>query len=306
MTNLEIENRLTVLVKNERALTEEILTLIREAHRRRLYLERGFANIYEWLVRGYGYSHSSAYRRIQAAQLLESVPEAKEKLASGELNLTILAQLQSAITQEEKRAGTKVTKETKQGLTAQIEGKSAQETDQIIRIEFPELKKEKELLRAVDKGNSRLTLILEKEAVEALKRVKELLSHSHPGASYGELIKQLALDFVKRKDPLAKAPKQAGEDKRCSKKSKPGKTIPAAVRRAVFQRAKGKCEYKDPLTGRICASRVHVEIDHRQARALGGGNELANLRCLCKSHNFHSAEHVFGTQLMSAYRATAG
>ncbi len=306
MTNLELENRLTILVKEERALTAEILVLIREAHRRRLYLERGFANIYEWLVRGYGYSHSAAYRRIQAAQLVESVPEAKEKLASGALNLTTIAQIQSAITQEEKRSGTKVTKETKQALAGKIEGKSAQETEQIIRAEFPALKPGNESLRPVDKENSRLTLILEKEAVEALKRVKELLSHSHPGASYGELIKQLALDFVKRKDPLKKSPeekKQSAADAGCSKATK---AVPAVTRRVVLKRAEGKCEYRDPLTGRICGSRMRVEIDHRKARALGGGNEPANLRCLCKAHNFLAAEQVFGTQLMSAYRATGG
>ncbi len=302
MTNQELENRLTILVGEERALTEEILTLIREAHRRRLYLERGFPSVYEWLVRGYGYSHGAAYRRIQAARILESVPEVREKLASGAVNLTTLAQLQSAITREEKRSGAPVAQETKQALAASIEGRSAQETEQIIRTEFPELKAGNESLRPVDKENSRLTLILEKEAVEALKRVKELLSHSHPNASYAELIKRLALDFVQRKDPLVKKKpaterKQSAADKRCSK------TVPAATRRAVLQRAEGKCEYKDPLTGRICASRVRVEIEHRQPRALGGTHDPGNLLCYCKSHNLLAAEQAFGAGLMSVYRA---
>lgn len=307
MTNAELESRLTILVKEERTLTQEILSLIREGERRRLYIERGFKNVYDWLVRGYGYSHAAAYRRIEAARLLESVPVAKEKLASGELNLTTLSQLQSAIKSQEKRAGVQVTQETKETLVGKIEGKSARETEEIIREKFPETKPNKESLRPVDGKNLKLTIILEKEAVKAIERVKELLSHSHPNATYADVVAHLARDFVKRKDPLMKKNKPATEkksaaDKRCVRAPRPSKTPPAAVRRAVLQRAEGKCEYKDPLTGRVCGSRVRVEIEHRQPLALGGTHDPGNLFCYCKPHNLLRAEQVFGAELMSAYR----
>ncbi len=307
MTNLELEAKITILVRQERASTQEILALIREGEKRRLYLERGFSNAYEWLVRGFGYSHAAAYRRLQSARLLESVPAAKEKLESGEVNLTTLAQLQTAIKQEEKRGGEQITKETKQALVAKIEGKSASETDQILRVEFPEAKPKKEKLRALDKESSQLTLVLENEALNAIKRVKELLSHSHPNASFSELIKHLALDYVKKMDPLLKKePKKSAKDKQRSKTLTPRKAIPAATRRAAFQRARGKCEYRDPQTGRVCGSREKVQLDHKLPKALGGTHDLRNVRCLCRQHNLLAAEQMLGAELMSRYRSADG
>ncbi len=307
MTNIELESRLTILVKKERALTQEILSLIREGEKRRLYLERGFQNSYDWLVRGFGYSHGAAHRRIQAARLLESVPVAKVKLAAGQLNLNTLSQVQSAIKQEEKRTGAEITQSVKEALVEKIEGKSARETEAVIRTEFPEANPKKDSLRTVDGKKSRLTLILEKDALEAIKRVKELLSHSHPGASYAEIFQHLALDFVKRKDPLKQknklaAVKSPASDMPHVNVPHPSKTPPAAIRRDVLQRAAGKCEYKDPLTGRVCGSRLRVEIEHRQPLALGGTHDPGNLLCYCKSHNLLAAERVFGAELMSAYR----
>ena len=46
--------------------------------------------------------------------------------------------------------------------------------------------------------------------------------------------------------------------------------------------------------GERCASRDFLEIDHRHARALGGGGEIDNLRVLCRPHNRLAAEMTFG------------
>jgi hypothetical protein len=52
MTNAELVSKLDLLVRAERRITDEILELIREADRRRLYLELGYPNIYDWLEKG--------------------------------------------------------------------------------------------------------------------------------------------------------------------------------------------------------------------------------------------------------------
>src|SRR5688572_12155594 len=97
MTDKELETRLGELVKSERRISIEILELIREAEKRKIYLERAYPTLFEWLVGAYGYSQPAAYRRIQASRLLGAVPEAKEKLATGELNVSVLARVQSRI-----------------------------------------------------------------------------------------------------------------------------------------------------------------------------------------------------------------
>ena len=62
------------------------------------------------------------------------------------------------------------------------------------------------------------------------------------------------------------------------------KYIQASVRRFVFQRDK-VCQWTDPITGRKCESTHLLEIDHCKPRWAGGGNEIENLRVLCRAHN---------------------
>ena len=67
----------------------------------------------------------------------------------------------------------------------------------------------------------------------------------------------------------------------------PGHAIPAAVKREIWQRYEGRCGYIDPRTGRRCASRHLLQVDHVFPYALGGGAEPANLRLLCAAHHRH-------------------
>ena len=66
-----------------------------------------------------------------------------------------------------------------------------------------------------------------------------------------------------------------------------GRAMPAAVEREVWQRDGGRCRYVDPRTGRRCASRHLLQIDHVFPYALGGGAEPKNLRLLCLAHHRH-------------------
>ena len=66
-----------------------------------------------------------------------------------------------------------------------------------------------------------------------------------------------------------------------------GRAIPAAVKREVWQRDRGRCRYVDPHTGRRCTSRHLLQIDHVLPYTLGGGSDPANLRLLCHAHHRH-------------------
>ena len=67
----------------------------------------------------------------------------------------------------------------------------------------------------------------------------------------------------------------------------PGRVIPAAIKRAVWERDQGRCSYVDPATGRRCTSRHLLQIDHIRPWARGGGTEPDNLRLLCHAHHRH-------------------
>ena len=66
--------------------------------------------------------------------------------------------------------------------------------------------------------------------------------------------------------------------------------IPAAVKRQVWTRDQGCCSYVDGASGRRCASRHLLQIDHVVPYALGGSAEVDNLRLLCAAH--HRQRHA--------------
>jgi 5-methylcytosine-specific restriction endonuclease McrA len=45
------------------------------------------------------------------------------------------------------------------------------------------------------------------------------------------------------------------------------------------------CQYQDVKTKNKCNSQYQLEIEHIQPLALGGSNDIANLRVLCRTHN---------------------
>ena len=83
-------------------------------------------------------------------------------------------------------------------------------------------------------------------------------------------------------------PNQPGTaDAGCQQPAPAGRVIPAAIKRAVWERDQGCCSYVDPKTGRRCSSRHLLQIDHIRPWARGGGAELDNLRLLCHAHHRH-------------------
>ena len=69
-----------------------------------------------------------------------------------------------------------------------------------------------------------------------------------------------------------------------------GRAIPAAVKREVWRRDRGRCRYVDRTSGRRCGSQHLLQIDHVVPYACGGAAEPNNLRLLCAAH--HRYRHV--------------
>ena len=66
-----------------------------------------------------------------------------------------------------------------------------------------------------------------------------------------------------------------------------GRAVPAAVKRAVWRRDRGRCSYVDRISGRRCGSQHLLQIDHVVPYAQGGAAEPSNLRLLCAAHHRH-------------------
>jgi len=82
-----------------------------------------------------------------------------------------------------------------------------------------------------------------------------------------------------------------------SRRAKPApvsRYVTAQVKREVWRRDQGKCEQ--------CKSVHRLQIDHIQPYALGGSNELTNLRLLCFHCNQREADQKLGREWMETHR----
>ena len=81
----------------------------------------------------------------------------------------------------------------------------------------------------------------------------------------------------------------------------PGRYVPAEIRRAIWERDQGKCQW--PVDGGdICGSTCRVELDHIEPFAKGGRIlKPEDGRILCRTHQDVSARREFGDACMDRY-----
>jgi 5-methylcytosine-specific restriction endonuclease McrA len=80
------------------------------------------------------------------------------------------------------------------------------------------------------------------------------------------------------------------------------RNIPAAIRRAVFERDGGRCAFVSS-DGRRCESTDGLEIDHVEGFARTHVHEIDKLRLVCRAHNQHAADQMYGREFMDKTRA---
>ena len=96
--------------------------------------------------------------------------------------------------------------------------------------------------------------------------------------------------------PLALVPTEPPPHRRTGARE----TMPAAVRRAVWARDQGRCNW--PLdAGGACGSTHLLELDHIDPWARWGAPTVENLRVVCAAHNRLAAKQVFGERCVDRY-----
>lgn len=140
----------------------------------------------------------------------------------------------------------------------------------------------------------RLHVTVSRRFVEKLEAARDALSHAKARGTVDEVLES-ALDLLLRERARAKGIVDRPRKKRPSRT--PGQ-IPAAVKREVWNRDGGCCQW--PVkSGGVCGSTVRIEFDHVTPRARGGPSTVENLRLLCRAHNQLAARRVFGDEWMT-------
>lgn len=297
--NAELISRMEKLVRSERKITHLVLLHIIEIEDRKLFASLGYDGMYSYLTKGLGYSESSAYRRLQSARLLRNVPDVAAKIEDGKLNLSQLTKVQKCLREQSQSTGEALSPKVTMQILEKIEHKSVFETERVLSTEFDRPIQTQESLKPQKDDSVRLEITLTHEQFAELEQAKSLLSHFCHEGSWSEVIAQLAKAFNRKKLQPEKELKQNPENPKliASKSntvtqsfaaktiSRPRVYIPVSVKRAVYNKAEGCCDFIDPNTKTRCQSKYQLQIDHIQPWSMGGSNELSNLRLLCRTHN---------------------
>jgi hypothetical protein len=143
---------------------------------------------------------------------------------------------------------------------------------------------------------SRLHVTVSRRFLEKLEAARAALSHARPGATAEEIL-EAGLDLV-----LAQQAKRKGLVAKPRKVAPPAKSdhVPAHVKRAVWTRDGGRCQW--PVDGGgVCGSTLRVEFDHVVPRARGGPSTVDGVRLLCAVHNQLAARSAFGDEWMDQF-----
>jgi 5-methylcytosine-specific restriction endonuclease McrA len=192
----------------------------------------------------------------------------------------------------------------------------------------------------------RLHVTVSHRFLEKLDAARDALSHSHPGAATEQVL-EVGLDLLLERHarrrglgarrgargarggpgrPAADRGPAAARDtaprQRGAARS-PARHVPAEVRRAVWERDGGRCQWPlaegvgaGPGSGAagsggdggqrarrelaVCGSTVRVELDHVVPVSRGGLSTVENCRLLCRFHNDLAARLELGDEWMDA------
>lgn len=289
LTDNVLLERTAGLVLSERKITHLILWHINEVETRRLFSVIGFSSMMDYMVEHLKYNSSSAYERLQASRLLRKIPQLAEKLEEGTLNLTQMVQVNVCINKEMK-SGNEVSLEKTAQIFENIESLNKFETQKALAIEFNQPIQMHEIIKPQRDNSVRMELTFTEEQMASLKRVKDLLSHSLPDATWADIISYLSNKQIQKSLGRKEASIQTAKTTQSFPAAGIRKAIKITTRRELLTKANHCCEFVDATSKKRCSGKFQFQIDHIVPLALGGSNAESNLRILCRTHNILAAQ----------------
>ncbi len=299
LTDEQLHQRLLSLKSKESQIIAIIISHLEEVYRRRLYADHKCSSIYDYCVRILGYSNGEAHRKISACKLASQHHGVKEAIAHGELSLSNAASVQVFLNQchraQEKalqligRPNSNATalpevKLSPRAIIERVKHKSSRECE----IELEKIASESHLEFHDKKYSKRhvgnkllLKIYLDSEKLQLLKSRLNVNCEQ-------ELLELLMDEKLNATEPRTDVKPRARE-----KSSQNPRNIAPSQRAIIMKRADKKCEN--------CSSKHKLQVDHKLSIALGGSNDLENLRVLCRPCNQRAAIHQLGLKTMNQF-----
>ncbi len=333
----DLSARLAELLRREHASMADFLLALADFARRRLWLELGYSSFFMFLHRELGLSKGASHYRKTAAELVQRVPQVVEPLRDGRLCITSIVELAKVLTPENheevlprffhrsKREAMEVTAELRPDpappkrdvvtkvcaappAPATVESERAAgelvvpvqlanhphaNSPSEARVTMSQPHDRRDLAVPLTADLRRLHVNVSRRFLGKLEAARAALSHARPGATAEEIL-EAGLDLV-----LAQHAKRKGLVAKPRKEPPPAKSdhVPAHVKRAVWARDGGRCQWP----GGVCGSTLRLEFDHVVPRARGGPSTVEGIRLLCAVHNQLAARRAFGGDWMDRF-----
>ena len=104
-----------------------MLEHLQEIENRKVYCDLGIESLFKYCTQVLKYSEAEASVRVNATRLIKAVPNAKEKIDKGELNLTNASAIQRFFSNNQ------IAPEEKDHVIEKVKGKSTRDTNKNFR-----------------------------------------------------------------------------------------------------------------------------------------------------------------------------
>ena len=335
MNARESSDRIASLLSRERHAMADFLVALSEFDAAGLWAELGHGSLFAYLHRELKLSAGAAYLRKSAAELVRRFPPVLDALRDGRLCLSTVGEAAKVLTSDNVGAvlprffGLSAREAAALALSIRpVESPPIQE--RVTRFPGaraetapPVLAPAREAERAFHTSEvpapgaypaavarfdtvarseplsatlRRLHLTTTQAFLDKVETARNGMSHVRPNATTEQVL-DAALDHL-----LEHQAKRRGATDGPARRRRPSQDdhIPAEVRRAVFLRDGGCCQWPVEAGG-VCGSRRRIQFDHVVPRARGGASTVDNVRLLCRFHNQRAARLVFGDACMDRF-----
>jgi hypothetical protein len=330
------------LVASCAGLEAELLLHLGEIDHRKLYLDCGCSSLFVFCVKRYGFSEDITCSRTAVARAARQFPAILDSIRSGEVHLTGMRLLILHLTPENHREVlARAAGKSKRDIEELVASLSPQAPVPTVVRKLPERcapapEPQQPLVltpapndtppREIDVPASPTTIArpprrpvmapLSQETYkiqftasrafrDKLRQAQDLLRHRVPDGDPAAILED-ALDLLiekvkKERFAIGRKPRETTMARTVVAS---GRDVPDPMKREVAERDEERCAYVDPTTGYRCEETGGLEFDHIDGFARVPEHRPDRIRLLCRAHNQHVAEKMYGREFMEQKRTS--
>jgi hypothetical protein len=336
----DLLERIRRLVHRGNVVEAELLVHLAEVDARQLYLEEGCSSMFTYSCRVLHFAEGVAYKRIHAARAVRRHPEVLEALRCGDLHLTAVGLLAPKLTEANcaeliaaarHRGADEIRRmladrEPKPAAPAFMrripEAEPTAAADPLVSVTPPATRRapiatptpaplpasaaaSRARTEPLGAERYRVQFTADRETHAQLEELRALMRHQIADGDVGKILaKAISVLLARvRKQKFAETSAPRAHSTSSPLSDHPSRHVPAAIRRAVWERDAGRCTFTS-ANGRRCDSRDFVEFDHVHAWGNSRSHSVGDITLRCRAHNQLRARQDFGERHMAKFRRT--